>query len=82
MMLYWNSKCPLWMTARDRAYLEDRSEQQIRRVTNIGKEDFIQAVSKGEPIIVTDAVRGKLAWKGREGEVEGSLRIEAYLGDS
>ena len=65
MMLYWSSECPLWMTAKDRAYLEDRSEQQIRRVANINREDFIQLVSKGEPIIITDALRGRL---GREEE--------------
>ena len=39
-----------------KAYLQDRSEQHIRSVTEITWENFIQLVSRGEPIIVMDAL--------------------------
>ncbi|XP_072034354.1 LOW QUALITY PROTEIN: uncharacterized protein [Amphiura filiformis] len=57
MMSYLTSECPLWIAAKERAYLENRSDQEIRRVTNITQREFIEIVKQGEPIVISDALR-------------------------
>ena len=55
---YLTSECPLWMSSEERAYLEQRSQRHIRRVSKITREEFTEYVSRGEPVIITDAIRG------------------------
>lgn len=54
---YLTSECPLWMSSEERAYLEQRSQRHIRRVSKITREEFTEYVSRGEPVIITDAIR-------------------------
>ncbi|XP_038048795.1 uncharacterized protein LOC119722645 [Patiria miniata] len=51
------SECPIWISAQERAFLNDRSHDNILRVSDISREDFEKIVRRGEPVIVTDALR-------------------------
>ncbi|XP_002737289.2 uncharacterized protein LOC100372678 [Saccoglossus kowalevskii] len=51
------SPCAMWIPADERDYLLNHSDEQIKRLSNISKEEFAEYVKRGEPIIVTDALR-------------------------
>ncbi|XP_033629137.1 uncharacterized protein LOC117291500 [Asterias rubens] len=51
------SECPLWIAAEDRAFLEDKSHEDILRVSDVSQENLEEIVRRGEPVIVTDALR-------------------------
>ena len=53
------SECPLWIAAEDRAFLEDKSHEDILRVSDVSQENLEEIVRRGEPVIVTDALRGR-----------------------
>ena len=49
----------MWISAAEKAYLEDRSDHEIKRVADISQQEFIDFVKQGEPIIISDALRGR-----------------------
>ncbi|XP_077997771.1 uncharacterized protein LOC144450897 [Glandiceps talaboti] len=51
------SPCALWIPADERAYLNDPSDQIIQRLSNVTPEQFAEFVNRGEPVIVTDAMK-------------------------
>ncbi|XP_071822248.1 uncharacterized protein [Apostichopus japonicus] len=51
------SPCPPWISAEERAFLEKQDYHQVRRFHDISKADFEEQIDKGEPFILTEAMR-------------------------
>ncbi|XP_070571043.1 uncharacterized protein [Ptychodera flava] len=51
------SPCALWIPADERAYLNDHSDWTVKRLSNVTANQFIDFVNRGEPVIVTDAMK-------------------------
>ncbi|XP_019614290.1 PREDICTED: uncharacterized protein LOC109462206 [Branchiostoma belcheri] len=55
---HFTSPCPVWIPHAERRWLQQPSDRQIRRVSNISRREFVMVVNRGEPVIITDAMQG------------------------
>ena len=59
LLASFTSECPSWLAAEERAFIDDRLEETVRRIPGPKTpEEFEELIDFGEPIIITDAMKG------------------------